>query len=119
MKPAAGRIKKVYYGLPMLSTDSALPQTARKATATSRMAVTVQSGGADPRDREATGETPPLGASTAVSWRWRGGEGAKESRLDRRHGTSPRGLLPGGHDRVRQTWASRDKLTPFVRKIWK
>eukprot|EP01047_Picozoa_sp_COSAG01_P119572 COSAG01_NODE_48285_length_382_cov_2.791519_2_plen_30_part_01 len=30
MKPAAGRIKKVYYGLPMLSTDSALPQTARK-----------------------------------------------------------------------------------------
>jgi hypothetical protein len=103
----------------MLSTDSALPQTARKATATSRMAVTVRSGGADPRARKATCETPPPGASTAVSWRWRGGEGAKESRLDRRHGTSPRGLLPGGHDWVRQTWASRGKLTPFGGEIWK
>ena len=119
MKPAAGRIKKVYYGLPMLSTDSALPQTARKATATSRMAVTVRSGGADPRARKATCETPPPGASTAVSWRWWGGEGAEESRLDRRHGTSPRGLLPGGHDRVRQTWAFRDKWVAFRGKIWK
>jgi hypothetical protein len=106
VKTAAGRInKKVYYGLPMLSADSALPQTARKATATSRMAVTVRSGGADPRARKATCETPPPGASTAVSWRWRGGEGAKESRLDRRHGTSSQGLLPGV-SRCNTTWQS-------------
>ena len=31
MKTAAGRIKKVYYGLPMLSTDSALPTDSLKS----------------------------------------------------------------------------------------
>jgi hypothetical protein len=90
------------------------PQTASKATATSRMALTVRSGGAEPRAREATCETPPPGASTAVSWRWRGGGGAKESRLDRRHGTSPRGLLPGGHSRRPQLVAESTTVTGVV-----